>query len=58
MGKGVAMCNTFAEWKDEVTRRGFTIDNNGAGKLIAHVDGDEKGIWDPIYGGCGFGWFF
>jgi hypothetical protein len=36
---------------------GFSIEPDGSGKIVAHVDGAEKGIWDPAYGGSGFGWF-
>ena len=47
--------NTFEEWTAAAKRKGLVIENGGDGKLIAHDDGDEKGWWDPKYGGAGFG---
>lgn len=47
----------FTDWKAEAERLGYEIDNSGDGKLRAHLDGVEKGTWDPNYGGAGYGWF-
>ena len=46
-----------SEWEAEAKSLGYETEP-ADGKLIAHLDGDEKGMWDPKYGGSGFGWFF
>lgn len=47
--------NHYTEWKEEAERRGYTIETSGDNKIIAHINGDEKGWFDPVYAGSGFG---
>ncbi len=51
------MINSRDEWQSTAQRLGYAVENDGGNKLIAHLDGDERGCWDPNYGGAGFGWF-
>ena len=52
------MYNTYKEWEADAIACGYSIDGGGDGKIIAHINGDEKGIFDPNYGGFGTGWFY
>lgn len=63
-GKLVEATNTneqfhrYTDWRRYAERQGYTCEHSGDGKIIAHdANGDDKGIWDPKYGGSGFGWF-
>ncbi len=49
--------HNFVDWEATAKQRGYAVDHDGSGKLVAHVDGEEYGTWDPKYGGCGYGWF-
>ena len=46
--------NRYEEWAKAAHDRGYTIENGGDNKMIAHVDGDEMGWWNPNYN-AGFG---
>jgi hypothetical protein len=46
----------FAVWKAEALRRGYTVEPDGTGRVVAHVDGDNKGEFGA-YGGAFAGWF-
>lgn len=52
------MFNTYEQWCEEAFRRGAEVENNGANRLIAHINGAEIGEYDPSYGGFGTGWFY
>ena len=46
--------NRYYDWLKEATARGYSIENGGDNKMIAHIDGVEYGWYDPNY--CsGFG---
>lgn len=45
------------QWEAHAKSKGYEIEPDGSGKLIAHLDGEDMGVWDPKYGGSGFGWF-
>ena len=51
------MTNSKDEWLQTARRLGYEVENDGGNKLIAHIDGEERGCWDPNYGGAGCGWF-
>jgi hypothetical protein len=51
------MISDFKTWRDAALGKGLTIEHDGSGKIVAHADGVEKGIYDPGYGGSGAGWF-
>ena len=54
-----AQFNSFDLWQEYAIKRKYEIESDGSGhKLIAHVNGNEKGAWDSKYGGAGFGWFY
>ena len=46
--------NNYKDWKEAAIARGYTIENDGDNKLIAHIDGVEYGWWNPNYN-AGFG---
>lgn len=48
----------YKDWKAEVDRQGLEMEFDGTGKMVAHLNGDERGIWYGGYGGAGYGWFF
>lgn len=50
--------HNYREWEAEATRRGGVIEPSGDGKLAAHIDGYQFGVWDPKYGGAGYGYFW
>ncbi len=52
------MFDKFEEWKAIALRMGATIENNGGDRLVAHIDGEELGEWNPEYGGVGVGYFY
>lgn len=45
-------------WKRRATEMGYSIDSDGAGRLIAHIDGKTFGEYDSNYAGSGHGWFY
>lgn len=46
--------NRYEDWKADAEAMGLAIENDGGGRMIAHIDGNELGWWDPNY--CaGFG---
>jgi hypothetical protein len=47
----------YTVWKAEAIRRGFSVEPDGTGRIVAHVDGDNKGEFGP-YGGAHAGWFY
>lgn len=51
------MFSDYEEWKTEALRRGYQLELDGSGKMLAHLDGSDKGVW-TAYGGAGCGWFF
>lgn len=44
-----------AEWERAVTALGCIIEPDGSGRVVAHINGDEVGYWDPKYAGVGIG---
>lgn len=53
-----AQFHRYKDWESYAKQSGWEIEGDGGGKLVAHLDGEEKGLWDPKYGGSGFGWFY
>jgi len=51
------MFSNYEVWRDTAVAKGCDLELDGSGKIVAHVDGVEIGIWDNTYGGCGAGWF-
>jgi len=51
------MYNRKEEWLAVAQERGYEVEEGGDNKLYAHVDGHERGYWDPRYGGFGTGIF-
>lgn len=47
----------FASWLEEASRLGYEVEEGGDDKLHAHLDGEDRGVWNPNYGGAGYGWF-
>ena len=43
------------EWEGMVARLGASVEPDGSGKDVAHIDGEEVGYWDPRYAGVGIG---
>ena len=43
------------EWERAVLTLGAIIEPDGSGRLVAHIDGNEIGHWDPKYAGVGIG---
>jgi hypothetical protein len=45
----------YPEWERAAKQMGCVVEPDGSGKLVAHIDGDEYGTWDPKYAGVGMG---
>lgn len=56
-GETVEQFHRYTDWRKHAERQGYTCEHGGDGKIIAHENGEEKGVWDPRYGGSGHGWF-
>ena len=52
------MYNRKNDWLADAEKQGFEVEEGGDGKLYAHSNGKEAGVWDPNYGGFGMGVFF
>lgn len=49
---------SYAEWKAHALRIGCTIENDGGGRMVAHINGVEYGYYDPSYASVGIGCFY
>ncbi len=49
---------TLEYWKQKAIKMGYDIESDGAGRLIAHIDGKAFGEYDFKYAGSGHGWFY
>lgn len=44
------MYGHYEHWKAEALRLGYTLELDGAGNMIAHLDGEEKGLFNGTLG--------
>lgn len=44
------------EWLAMMQGLGASVEPDGSGCEVGHIDGEEVGRWDPRYAGVGMGW--